>query len=336
LRAGSQDSVQALEAVLEVAETNKADLLTIGGDIFESPTDADELRGQLRPLFEKSPVQVAAIPGNHDGSIFSKGFDFGFPVSTSSPFEEIEFDDCCVVAVPYTDDSVQDMLPQLKRAGQTHDTRILLLHCTLDIGFDRSGYGEDVSRRYFPINRASLAALDYDFVLAGHFHTQFQTVEVGDSCKFVYPGSPYSITRKETGKRHVALVDTDKRNISRIELPTFYHDSLVVDLAPDGEKEAIKMIQDWYEARENDHCSLELAVHGFLKGDENKFGELLRKAAPEADLCYEARDISEVIEHPLYVRFMGELSNLEDADVPRVEGLVIRAISSLLAGGELD
>ncbi|RLC75527.1 MAG: DNA repair exonuclease, partial [Chloroflexi bacterium] len=37
-------SIDALKAVLRVAESQEAELLTLGGDIFDSPADANTLR----------------------------------------------------------------------------------------------------------------------------------------------------------------------------------------------------------------------------------------------------------------------------------------------------
>lgn len=337
LREGEKKFTQALNAILDVAKKNKVDVLTLGGDIFESPADADALRGDLRDVFGDNPFRVIAIPGNHDGKIFSKGFDFGFEVVTDSPWKEIVFDDAIIVAVPYTDSPSNEVLAGLKKSASSAKKRILLLHCTLDIGYDSSNYGDDSRINYFPISRAALAGLDYDFILAGHFHKDCQIHKISDKSTFIYPGSPVSITRKETGKRHAILIDTEKKKVRKIALPTFYYDSLVVDIRPGLEKDKIEEVRNWYEKKLNDDCELEIVVRGLMKRNEGIFRKAIEKAAPKSDLKYQVRDVREVLEHPLYRRFkraltkMGELSDINSAN-----DMVLEVMSGLIADEVLD
>jgi len=226
-------------------------------------------------------------------------------------------------------------LPSLKQAATDSKTRILLLHCTLDLGFESSNFGDESEGRYFPVSRAALASLDYDFILAGHFHSKCQTIAIDEGCRFVYPGSPFSISKKETGKRHVVLVDTERRTIEDIELPTFYFDSLSIDIWPGHERAQIDQIKRWYQAREKDDCDLEVTVRGFVKYDEVKFGKQLNKAAPRATIHNQTRDVRDVLVHPLYVRFKYILETefpLEDRD--DIDRMVMGAMSSFMAGGE--
>ena len=110
MQVGERKHIEALNAILDIAKKNKVDVLTIGGDIFNSPSDADALRGDLRDIFRDNPFRVIAIPGNHDGNIFSKGFDFGFEIVTDSHWKEIVVDDATIVAVPYTDIPTKEIL----------------------------------------------------------------------------------------------------------------------------------------------------------------------------------------------------------------------------------
>ena len=337
LKIGIEKFTRAVESILDIARRMKVDVLTIGGDIFDSPVDADEMRGKLRNLFYNIPIRVIAIPGNHDGNIFSKGFDFGFEVTTEHPYAEIEFDDAIIVAMPYTDMQAHEILPGLKQAANSAKPYILLLHCTLDIGFDDLNYGDDNSQRYFPVSRASLAGLGYDFILAGHFHKDCQVLKLSDKCTFIYPGSPVSNTRRELGKRHAILIDTDKKKVTKVPLPTFYYDSLIVDIRPGFEKDKIEDVRSWYEDRKNDDCELEITVRGLMKQDEGRFRKALEKAAPESTLRYEVKDVREVLDYPLYQRFKKTLPDLvQDPERSDVDDMVLEVMSSLIAGGDLE
>ena len=331
-------TMDALRTVLEIAKQEKVDALTIGGDIFNSPADADALRPTVRSLFDDISFVTVGIPGNHDGNIFAKKFDFGFPVITKRPFDEVAVGDVTIVAVPYSDLQPEDLFPNLKLAAASSPQRILLLHCTLDIGFDASNYGDDGARRYFPVSRAALAGLGYDYVLGGHFHGNCQIVRLSERSSFVYPGSPVSITKGETGRRHAVLIDTGRREAKKILLPTFYYDSTVAEVVPGKEAETIEQAAAWCKDRIGDNCEAEVTVRGMTRRDEIDFKKELQKVIPATmKLNYEAKDVREVLEHPLYVRFRKAMKGaVEDSIADDVDCLVLEVMSSLIAGGEVE
>ena len=113
LRANSVQTLNALKAIIEAAKQNKVDLVTIAGDIYDSPRDADSLRGTTRSLFDGLPFRVVAIPGNHDSKILSRDLDYGFTVLSQPPSETITIDNVHIVAVPYNDSITNDELSSL-------------------------------------------------------------------------------------------------------------------------------------------------------------------------------------------------------------------------------
>lgn len=336
LKADRLETINALEAILDIAKKKKADLLTISGDIFDSPKDADTLKSTTRALFVGLPFRVIAIPGNHDGKIFTKGFDFGFDVSIDEPWGQTEFGDVCLVTVPYTDTPSEELVPRLATVGLDAKTRILLLHCTLDLGFDTSHYGEETGPRYFPVTRSSLAELGYQYVLAGHFHKNCEIIKLESSCEFIYPGSPLSHTWKETGKRHVVLVDTDKRLATKIPLSTRYYDRLILSAIPGKESQTLSELQIWYAQRCDDLCDLEVTIGGVIERDEKRFRNALKKAAPKASIQFDFKDVRAVLNHSLYKRFQKRMdSEIETSDKEAVSRILMEVMSGLIAGGEL-
>ena len=337
LRVDRKETVDALKSILEAGASNRIDLLTIGGDIFHSERDADALRPEIRGLFGNHSFDIIAIPGNHDGTIFTKGFDFGLKVNTDFPCMVHHFNGECVVALPYMDTPSPEILRDLKNAGTEHEIRILLLHCTLDSGSGLDEYGEEGGLRYFPITREMLSELQYDYVLAGHFHSRCEIRKLTSGGLFVYPGSPISHSTKELGPRYAVLVDTEKKKVTRVCLPTFYFDKLELTVVPGSESKAITQLTDWYQKKEADNCELNVAVKGIIRTDENKFRKSLEKAAPRADLDYLCRDVRAVLSHPLYRRFKKKLKKNVDAQRrTSVDHVVLESISLLLAGGELE
>ncbi len=59
-----------------------------------------------------------------------------------------------------------------------------------------------------PTRLSWFADLGLSYVLGGHFHSTFTIRTFGDGGFFVYPGSPVSVTKKETGQRAVNLFQT--------------------------------------------------------------------------------------------------------------------------------
>lgn len=99
------ERLEALVTVLVRAESEDADLLTIGGALFDSEVDADELRGELRDRFSDLPFTVLTDPGNHDEEAFREDLFFGedFTAAVDEPFEHYTVaGDVRLACLPYT------------------------------------------------------------------------------------------------------------------------------------------------------------------------------------------------------------------------------------------
>ena len=109
---------------------------------------------------------------------------------------------------------------------------VLLLHCELlDISGIWENYGNEGASRYFPVRLGYFADLPWNYVLAGHFHTNFDINRFGNAGYFVYPGSPVSVTEKETGIRKVNIFEPGKVP-SEHPVNSFFYESLEITLNP--------------------------------------------------------------------------------------------------------
>lgn len=332
LRKNAPEAIEALRRVLATAETRGVDLLTIGGDLFDSPADAEALRPELRDLMEDNPFDIVAIPGNHDKDVYRENLRFGndLEILTETPYSGVEFDGVEIVGVPFTSSMSEELFSALMEKSNDA-TQVLLLHCTLDIGFgfDAVGEGEE---HYFPVGKATLAELDYDYVLAGHVHSTVREVPLDNGGTFIYPGSPVSHSTNEEGRRGAVLIDTDDESISTVTLDTFYYDSLSKLVRPGEEAEALDEIEEWVSRRKDDNCELEVAVDGFINRDEDEFYEALNEAAAPVEPDDDTRSAAPVLEHPLYKRFKNRLAKKEDIeDEQLVKTRVIEVLSQLIA-----
>lgn len=336
---GKDDSrtVDALRQVVAEATTHDVDVLTIGGDLFDSPTDAEALRPELRELLSDNPFDIIAIPGNHDEDVYRENLRFGndLQILAETPCSSIEVGDVEIVGVPFTSSMTEDLFTSLA-ADRSDATQILLLHCTLDIGFQSGAVGDEEGT-YFPITRATLAELDCEYVLAGHVHSTVREVPLDNGGTFIYPGSPVSHSTKEEGQRNAVLLDTDTDTVSTISLDTFYYDSFSTVVRPGEEDDVLDEIEEWVTLRRDDDCELTVAVEGFIDGDEDEFYEGLCEATAPVEPDDRTRSATAVLEHPLYERFQERLAERADVeDTELVETRVVEVLSQLLAQNEVQ
>jgi len=330
-------TIAALDELLRLANERSVDLMTIGGDLFDSAEEAEVLRSKLRSRFSNNDFDILSIPGNHDIKAYALNLDFGSDITivTEKPFKVILKDDTSITALPFTERPSEELLSDLKRAAGQTKVNILLLHCTLDIGFSAADFGEVEAWGYFPISLATLAKLGHDYVLAGHFHKTADIRTFGEKGWFVYPGSPVSHTRKETGRRSAILIDTSAGTCQPVPLRCFYHDCFTVNVRPGAEDEAVKSIEEWIRERHDDDCSLELIVDGFIEKDEKEFRNSIETIAERVELDYRCRNVTDVLEHPLFQKFKEKLADSRVERKEEIEAKVIDAMARLLTTREL-
>lgn len=332
-------TIRALEELLKTGEEYDIDILTIGGDLFHSEEDADILRPRLRESFSGNSFEILAIPGNHDRDAYKRNLDFGpdLNVGTREPFEKFVFDDVTIVGVPFVDTLTDELHTLLRSVAEESDTSVILLHCTLDIGYTTDDMGGEEITTYFPVSLSTLSHMRFDYVLAGHFHTDFILRDLEEGGKFVYPGSPVSHSWKEKGRRRAALIDLDEGTLEGIPLGTFYRDKFEGKVRPGEEDELIEKLSEWAGERSGEDCELKIAPTGHIKIDENEFGEFLEQACGGAEIVRGGyRNVEQVLSHPLFRRFKERLEPREDVDDKEaVEVKVIEAMSRLISRREL-
>jgi len=337
----NQRTLEGLREVLNVARKNKADVLTISGDLFESEEDAEALRPELRTkMFSGNDFEIIVIPGNHDAEAYRKNLDFGsdLRILTKAPLDIRKEGKAAIIGVPFLEKPSEELIAKLLKAKDKKLVNILLLHCTLDISYALADFGEEKEREYFPIDSFTLAGLGFDYILAGHFHADFIKKDLGDGRLFVYPGSPVSLSWKHLGKRKVALLDTEKGDIQEIPINCFYYDKLEVQIKPGFETKKLEEIRKWVEDHANEVCELKITVAGYGEMSESKFGMLLKKSAGNAEI-EENRygNVEDILRHPIYRDFKQLLDEREDSTEKKenINYRVIEALSELKAARKI-
>jgi len=189
----------ALEEIVKVAEEEKAELLVISGDLFDKDVDAERLRPALRKVFSKTNFLTVVIPGNHDRGSYTEGLYFGENFYIIRDLRQpLEYKDVRIWGFPFEPIGAEEVfykLYELKGHIKKDKKNLLLIHCELlNMVSSKEGYGDEVDRGYMPVKLSYFKQLDFDYVLAGHFHSRFDVLEFKEKGFFVYPGSPVSIT----------------------------------------------------------------------------------------------------------------------------------------------
>jgi len=335
------ERVEALEKVLDFAEENNADLVTIGGDTFDSELQAEKLRSELRDIFSGQSYDILVIPGNHDKEAFREDLFFGdnFKSIIEKPFEEIIIDDgnVKIIGLPYTPYPEEELLLALKEREKFEGTEILLLHCTLGFHYFNQSVGSEEEKSYFPISKNLLSDLSFDYYLSGHFHNS-NKVRISKNSTFVYPGTPASVNSNETGPRYVATLDTVEDEISLKTIDTFHYDILEMDVLPGEEEKALKKIEEWTNEKIDKNVDLSIIVNGHITMDESKFNHSLLKASQDISVKNRTSTVDKIVNHPLYKSFEEKLKkmDIEDRGFEReIRKRTLKVFSELSSRGKI-
>ncbi len=343
LRSEKDERWEALRKIIELAGKEKADIIAVSGDLFDRGVDAEKLRPRARDLFSGVDFDIVLIPGNHDSDSYGSGLFFGDNIKIlDDPETPFIKGDVRIWGMPFEDAGSADMARKLRSLSEQFDpekTDILLYHGELlDSFYSRSDFGEEGDRRYMPAKLSFFGGLKLDYVLAGHFHTRFRVWEMEGGGYFVYPGSPVSITRRETGKRSVNILEVGEGPAEH-HLDTPYFESLEVSLDPfsgaDPEEEVRKAIEPLPPG-----AAILLTVRGYINSDEEGLSESdlvdrIRKITgdklEEADYLF--RDIGVLINDPLFESFKNKLEERGFGEelTERVREVAIRA---MMEGGQ--
>jgi len=339
------ERIKALENIISMAIGQKADLVLISGDLFDSDEQADVLRPTLRNMLSSLPFTIIAIPGNHDMGSYRSDLNFGnsIKIMTSKPFDITDHEDTRLISLPYSNQNFNDLVFDLKNSIDKSRLNILMLHCTLDIPYlGEEEYGQEERQAYLPVNSRVLGDLGFDYILSGHFHSRVVENHITDKSVFIYSGSPVSVTRKEQGKRRVTLLDTKKardKRLSFLELDSFYYDSIEINFYPGKEDKLLKELKSRLASFTGRDVCLGIRLGGFISMGEKDLGKEIGKVINSSgfesgrlETSEEYRDIKSVLEDPLYKAFKDNLENTgsDDQDLrDRIDEMVIMQFSKL-------
>ena len=313
LRPDTDERLAALEEVLTIAADRDADVLTIGGDLFDRPEDVEQLRTELRNrFFTEQPFEILLIPGNHDVEAFRGDLFFGDACTVIADEEYFgtwvsPHEDLRIIGIPYRERATDDLLLALNDREEFAGTDVLLFHGSLDaaIGADA---GDENDYRYFPVTEELLTELNFDYYLAGHYHGPHQ-LQFDTGAEFAYPGTPASTRTSETGRRRVVRLDDD--GLAFEPLDTFHYLEKRVTVTPGEEDAVITDLDEWVRTTVSPNATPSVIVEGVIDQAETEFSDRLREVVDPDWLTNQTVSADHVTSHPVLQEFEQRLADKE-------------------------
>lgn len=304
----------ALKEIVDVVVRENAELLIIAGDLFDQHVDAEKMRPRLREMLSGKGFQTVILPGNHDYRAYRDGLYFGDKVIVISwQNQPLRVGKASIWGLPYEKISGERLLARLGEISalmNPDDQNILLYHGELlDAFFPRHELGDEGDQRYMPVRLSYFDSMPFKYILAGHFHSRFAAWPLAGGGKFIYSGSPVAVTRRETGRRAVNLLDLGG-DPAEVLLDSFHYEELIIDLDPGRKENPL----DYIESRirqTHEAAKVILTVRGFFNGvalgiDENDLARGIRAIAGGRLACEpyeEYADVRLVLEDELFKKF---------------------------------
>ncbi|HQG79195.1 MAG TPA: DNA repair exonuclease [bacterium] len=278
---------QTLEKLIETGKKEKIDCFIISGDLFDQGADAERLRPRIREIFTDNGFKIILIPGNHDVDSFQEGSYFGEDIIIIKDFlDPYIYGDVVFWGMPFEPVYGNEILNRLYTMEKNLDKEkhnILLFHGELTDGFfSRKDFGEEGENRYMPIKLDYFQDMEFEYILAGHFHSKFNIWSIPKKGFFIYPGSPISITKKETGQRKVNIFEVGAPPKEYLINSPFYEE-INIEFNPFSTFKPIDLVKEKFVDL-NPAAKVILNIKGYL--DSEKVG------LSESDI---ARQINEFV-----------------------------------------
>lgn len=338
LREYEDDRWKALQKVIEIGKREDIKILAISGDLFDKGISAEDLRPKIRELFSNNGFRIVLIPGNHDCDSYESGMYFGGDThilsDLSSPFE---YKDVRIWGMPFEPIEGERILMKLRSLANnlTADKKnILLLHGELlDAFFSRRDFGDEGEERYMPVKLSYFKDLNINYVLAGHFHSNFDVRTLENGGYFVYPGSPISISKREIGQRKVNIFEVgDPPKEYPVNTP--YFEKVVIEFDPYRDENPLDTVKTNFEDLRPE-AKVILIVGGYVNSKEIGMSEsdiVKRIKESTGGKCieehYEFKDIQTILEDDLFKSFMEKLerTDYEEEKKKQMRDIAIKAM----------
>jgi exonuclease SbcD len=341
LREYDDDRWKTLQKLIEIGKQEEVEIFVISGDLFDKDIDAEALRPEIREIFSGAGFKIILALGNHDSDSYKSGMYFGEDaVILTDLHEPFEYKGLMIWGLPFEPIEGEKILSKLRllASNLTKDKKNILLYHgeLLDAFFSRKDFGDEGEGRYMPVKLSYFKDLNIDYVLAGHFHSKFDTwkLENENGGYFVYPGSPISITEREIGQRKVNIFEVGGPPKEYL-LNTPHFQEVSIEFDPFTEKNPIEEVKKRLEIV-HPQASIILTIRGYIDGDKigtteselvKQIKEITAEKAIES-LRLGFSDIRVILGDDLFKNFMEKLeqSDYDEEKKKQMRDVAIRAM----------
>lgn len=341
LKKYEDDRWKTIQKLIEIGKKERIEIFVICGDLFDQDFDSENLRPKIREIFSKTGFKIVILPGNHDSGSYSSGMYFGedafILTDLNSPFEHKDVIIWGMPFEPIAGERVLDKLHSLANKLTPDKKNILLYHGELvDAFFSRKDFGEEGEERYMPVGLSYFKDLNIDYVLAGHFHSSFDMRQLENGGYFVYPGSPISITKRETGQRKVNIFEIGSPP-EEYFLDTPHYEEVDIEFDFFKDKKPLDELENRFNNL-HPEARIILTVKGFVNCEDigldetglvNKIQKIVTGKCIEE--CYEFKDIQMILEDDLFNNFLEKLEKIdyEEEKKKQMRDTAIKAMMEL-------
>jgi exonuclease SbcD len=317
LKKDDNDRLQIFEWMVDKAGENNIDYFIIAGDLFDSNTDAIELRSHVKKIFDRGQTKFLLVPGNHDIDAYGETCDYGENAVQfyKTPFEIMEDQNITICAVPYQDKRFSECIKGLP-AG----IDILIGHGTLyDESFIYSML-DDKETRYMPIFPGNLENIAR-YVALGHLHARAIEKKYKKTLA-VYPGSPIAVDTKCTQKRscYIIVLDENKLEIKPFDIKISPHwEKKGFFVFPGNEASVFQNIETFLKGLIGQRVLPHLMVQGYSAENDRLFNEKIERIehiyADNFEKIKIDRDVKSwdtIVQNPLVQNFVRKTEDLDD------------------------
>ena len=330
-----------LVELLEIGTKENIEIFAISGDLFDKEYIAEELRPNLRNIFSNNGFNILILPGNHDSEAYKSGLYYGEDVTVLNELlNPFEYKNISIWGIPYESIGEKQVLTKLhsiKNELKSDQANILLYHGELlDAFFSRKDFGEEGEERYMPVKLNYFRDLNFDYILAGHFHSRFEVWQIDENKFFVYPSSPISITKRELGIRKVNIFEVGEPP-QEYPLDTPHFENISIEFNPLEEINPLEVVEKSF-ANLHPQARICLDIGGYLDcgalgTTEEKLVNLINEFVTDkcVEINYEFKDISRILEDELFIKFLKKLNLTEFDDKVKdyIRNLVIKGMMGI-------
>lgn len=193
---------QTFRSIVQLAIDERADALTIGGDLYEDLRSQRETTQFLQQELERVGCPVLIAPGNHDywhsGSLYARErWPANVHIYNSAEFTPRDLAGWRVFGAAHLQPKgTKNLLSRVKVPKGA--PAVALFHGSERGQLPLQGEGK---QDHAPFREEEIGKSGFQFALLGHFHTPRTTSHL------LYPGNPEPLTFGETGVRGAAVVD---------------------------------------------------------------------------------------------------------------------------------